>query len=117
MHPARKPWTPQSRRELREILDHPTHERAVQLAGSRNSAVRAALASARDTPIGVLIHLSTDSHRDVRAAVAANPAVALSVATLRRLAMDADAAVRDAVRANTNVPISIYETAGLAQTA
>ncbi|WP_297082546.1 hypothetical protein [uncultured Demequina sp.] len=117
MHPVRKPWTPQSRRELREILDHPTHERAVQLAGSRNSAVRATLAAAHDTPIGVLIHLSTDAHPDVRAAVAANPGVAVSVATMRRLAIDPDPRVRDAVRANMNVPVSIYETAGLARTA
>jgi hypothetical protein len=107
MHEPRKPWTPQSRRALREILEHPSHERAVQLAGSRNTAVRTALASARDTPIGVLIHLSMDPEPAVRAAVAAHEAVAVSVATMRRLARDADPHVRGALAANGAVPAAL----------
>ncbi|GIG53608.1 hypothetical protein [Demequina activiva] len=109
MHEPRKPWTPQSRRALREILAHPSHERAVQLAASRNTAVRAALAAARETPIGVLIHLSTDPEAAVRAAVAGNQAVAVSVSTMRRLGRDADASVRAALEANTFVPAALRD--------
>ncbi|WP_084039361.1 hypothetical protein [Demequina sp. NBRC 110053] len=114
MHEPRKPWTPQTRRDLREVLAHPSHERAVQLAGSRNALVRATLAAAHETPIGVLIHLSTDDHTAVRAAVAGNAAVVTSVSTVRRLAADSDRTVRDALRANPAVPSALLAPGALA---
>ncbi|WP_084106003.1 hypothetical protein [Demequina sp. NBRC 110056] len=111
MHEPRKPWSPQSRRDLREVLAQPSHERAVQLAASRNALVRATLAASRETPIGVLIHLSTDEHASVRAAVAGNPAVATSVTTVRRLATDPSRPVRDALMMNASVPGSLVRPA------
>jgi hypothetical protein len=104
MHQPRSPWTSPSPRATAQTLTDPGHERAVQLAGSRDAAVRAALAADRETPIGVLAHLATDVEPAVRAAVAANQAVAVSVATVRQLAQDADATVRQALANNHAVP-------------
>ncbi len=48
-------------------------ERVVELAGSQDASVRAAIAQRHDCPLGVLTTLVHDSRAEVRAAVAAHP--------------------------------------------
>lgn len=100
MHELHRPWTPQSRRAIKEIEARPSHARSMELAASRNAAVREALAASDATPIGILIALSTDPHPAVRRAVAANGTTARSTTTVRRLAGDPHPDVRHALHVN-----------------
>ena len=103
MHTPLRPWTPQARRAARDAAGLTSSARAIEIACSRNAAVRVALAGSRAARIGVLILLSTDPHPAVRAAVAANPVLASSASTIRRLAHDPSLEVRDALQQNVAV--------------
>ena len=94
--------------ELREAR-HPetARERVIELARSREKAVREAVAARGDCPLGVLITLAHDNHATVRISAAANTDAARAV--LEHLAKDRDASVQKAVARNEATPPDILE--------
>lgn len=73
------------------------------LAGSKDVKVRESLASRFDAPMSVMIHLAQDPKPQVRAALAANPAIASMGSVVSILTSDKDADVLVALVNNEEI--------------
>lgn len=84
---------------------HKTHVAA--LGTSRNSLVRAAIASRPDCPLGLMVTLAHDYSAEVRACVAANPGVQRTV--MAYLSADRSVEVVKALISNPSLPSEVIE--------
>lgn len=82
-------------------------QRLVELASSKDTNVRIAVASRPDCPMGLLATLVYDRKTEVRVAVAANPNVVTAVA--EQLATDKERQVLMALVSNPGVDISVLK--------
>ncbi|WP_430867695.1 hypothetical protein [Demequina aurantiaca] len=76
--------------------------RLMELATSRSTAIREAIASRSDCPLGVLAALAHDHRTSVRCEVAANPSMPRAIAEV--LMRDRDASVLKAIARNDAAP-------------
>lgn len=86
-------------------LENLQRDRLLELAQSRNSAVRAAIAGRDDCPLGVIVTLAIDGSADVRAAVAGNPIAQRTV--LAFLSEDRSTEVLSALLTNPSLPADL----------
>lgn len=101
-------YAPGSRPEVLAALDPSlTKPQILELGSSRNMAVRAAIATREDCPLGLMVTLAHDYATEVRVAVASNPAAMRSV--MQYLAADKSTDVVTAVISNPSLPADILE--------
>lgn len=84
-----------------------TKNELLELGGSRNYAVRAAVAARPDCPLGLMVTLAHDVSADVRVAVALNDHAQRSV--MQYLASDRNVAVVVALLSNPALPRDILD--------
>ncbi len=78
----------------------------MSLVSSKDASARAAAAGREDAPMGALLAFAQDSKADVRAAVAANPAIGRAASIAETLAQDKSADVARALVGNDSVGLS-----------